>query len=152
MNLLSQDHVDLLRAMREAWPREPILVIGAAALDCHLGLSWRRTHDLDLSVAIDPASYAAALEQLGWRQDSDSPQRWTTPSGGFVDVLPTPPELIRQGSLRWPGRCNELSLVGFRLAFDDASPVGLAPDTQVGLASLPRGPEDGRLPRPAVGA
>ncbi len=136
MKPLHQDQTEVLRAMRVAWPEEAILVIGAAALDCHLGLSWRRTHDLDLSLAVEPADAAATLQQLGWRQAPDPPQRWTTPGGGYVDVLPASAEQIRQGSLRWPDGSAELSLVGFRLAFADASSIPVGEGAEVGLASL----------------
>lgn len=136
MKPLPQAQLDLLRSLREAWAEEPILVIGAAALDCHLGLSWRRTHDLDLSVAVEPADAATTLAGLGWRHDPGAPQRWTTPAGGFVDILPISSERIEEGSLQWPGDSTELTLIGFRLAFADAGPLVVAPGTEVGLASL----------------
>jgi predicted nucleotidyltransferase len=129
-------YVDALRALRAIWEPEQLLVIGAAAIEVHLGLRWRRTLDLDLSVAADLDAYAMDLLRLGWRRHQNAPQRWITPDGALIDVLPGHASLIRQGGFTWPDGSTWMNLVGFRLAFADAVAVEIAPGLAVRFASL----------------
>jgi len=133
---LPERQVAALRALRAIWSEDRFIVIGAAAVACHIGLAWRGTADLDLSVAAGPDAYAGDLQALGWRRERGAPQRWTTPAGGLVDVVPGAAALVRRGGFAWPEGGAEMSLVGFRLAFADAAPVVLAPRLRVRIASL----------------
>ena len=136
MNPLTERHVAVLRELRTLWPENRVIVIGAAAVACQIGLSWRGTVDLDLSIAAGLTGYARKLEGLGWRRERGVSQRWTTRKGDLVDVVPGAPALVRRGGFSWPDDGTTMSLVGFRLAFADAVPLDIAPRTRVRVASL----------------
>lgn len=130
-------HVAALRALHGVWNSGQFIVIGAAAIARHLDFGWRGTIDLDLSVASGLDGYARDLESLGWRRETDAPQRWIVPPDGFfVDVVPGDPSLVRQGGFTWPDGGAHMNLVGFRLAFADAVSVELASGSVVRVASL----------------
>ena len=40
---LAQDAIAALFAMRAAFPSQPLALIGATALGCHIPMKWRRT-------------------------------------------------------------------------------------------------------------
>lgn len=136
MIALRKRHIGALRALRTVWDSERFIVIGAAAIEVHLGLGWRSTVDLDLSVASGLDAYGQDLVSLGWRREANAPQRWVAPDGSVVDVLPGHPSLVSQGGFTWPGGSAHMNLVGFRLAFVDALPVEIAPGATVRFASL----------------
>lgn len=125
-----------LKAVRSIWDAERFVVIGAAAVACHIGLWWRGTVDLDLTVASGIEAYAGDLEALGWRRVRGAPQRWTAPDGSRVDVVPSGNELLMQGGFTWPDGDNRMDLTGFRLAHLDAVPVDLTKGCLVRVASL----------------
>ena len=135
MNGFAPTHVPLLRALGEVWGPDRFIVIGAAAVGYHIGMSWRGTLDLDLSVASGTDSYRAELEGMGWRQDKQAPQRWYSPENLVIDIVPADPDSIRAGSLAWPDG-STMNLLGFRLAFTDAVPVEIGPAIFVRVASL----------------
>jgi predicted nucleotidyltransferase len=137
VNPLPARQAALLRALQGIWTPEKFIVIGAAAIACHLDFRWRTTNDLDLSVAATPEDYAKDLERLRWRRERGAPQRWIAPDGSYVDILPAAPSLVREGEFTWPDGSARLNLVGFRLAFADSTPVKLARGTQARVASLP---------------
>lgn len=129
-------HPTVLRELLALWGSEEFIVIGAAAIACHLDLSWRETLDLDLSVASGPEACAEDLEGLGWRRREGAPQRWIVPDGFVVDVLPAHPALVSKGEFTWPDGSARLTLVGFRLAFADAVRLEVARGVSVRVASL----------------
>ena len=131
-----EPHVTVLRTLQTVWGSERFIVIGAAAVACHLGLRWRQTRDLDLSVTLGLDAYAGDLERLGWRREGNAPQRWIVPDGSLVDVVPGHASLVSAGGFTWPGGGAHMNLVGFRLAFADAVPVDLVPGATVRVASL----------------
>jgi predicted nucleotidyltransferase len=136
LNPLPEHHVAALREIRRLWPESHIIVIGASAVACHIGLSWRGTIDLDLSIAAALQVCDRKLESLGWRRRSGAPQRWTTPTGALVDVVPAARPQVRRGGFEWPDGGAAMSLVGFRLAFADAVPLAIGPRFKVRIASL----------------
>lgn len=130
-------HATVLRELQTIWPPEKFIVIGAAAIACHLDFRWRTTVDLDLSVATTPEDFAKDLQRLGWQREKGAQQRWIASDGSYVDVLPAPPSLVRKGEFTWPDGSARLSLVGFRLAFADAVPLEQTPGIHARVASLP---------------
>lgn len=111
-------------------------MIGAGAIACHLDFRWRRTFDLDLSVAARPEIYSEELERLGWHRRRGSQHEWDVPRGPHVDVLPADPVLVKNGKFTWADGSARLTLVGFRLAFSDAVSMEIGKDAQVQVASL----------------
>ena len=130
-------HAAVLRDLQTIWTPERFIVIGAAAIACHLDFRWRITVDLDLSVAATPEDFAKDLQGLGWRREKGAQQRWVAPDGTYVDVLPAPPAFVREGEFTWPDGSARLNLVGFRLAFADAVPLEQTPGIRARVASLP---------------
>jgi predicted nucleotidyltransferase len=130
-------HAAVLRDLQAIWSPEKFIVIGAAAIACHLDFRWRTTVDLDLSVATSPEDFVKDLQGLGWRREKGAQQRWIAADGSYVDVLPAPPSLVREGEFTWPDGSARLSLVGFRLAFADAVPLEQTPEIRARVASLP---------------
>ena len=135
MNGFAPAHVPILRALGEVWGPDRFIVIGAAAVGYHIGMTWRRTLDLDLSVAAGISGYAKDLEDLGWRQDDKVPQRWYAPADLIIDVIPAEPSSVRAGSFAWPDG-SRMSLLGFRLAFADAIPAEVGTAAHIRVASL----------------
>jgi predicted nucleotidyltransferase len=135
MNGFAPTHVQALRALGEVWGPDRFIVIGAAAVGYHIGMTWRGTLDLDLSVAAGIDTYAKDLEGLGWRQDDKVPQRWYAPADLIIDVVPAEPSSVRAGSFAWPDG-STMNLLGFQLAFADAIPVEVWPATTIRVASL----------------
>jgi len=136
LNPLPEHHIAVLRQVQRLWPERHIIVIGASAVACHIGLSWRGTIDLDLSIAAALRVCDRRLEGLGWHRGPGAPQRWTTPTGAMVDVVPAARTQIRRGGFEWPDGGAAMSLVGFRLAFADAVPLAIGRRFKVRIASL----------------
>ena len=73
MNRFAPTHIPVLRALAEVWGTNRFIVIGAAAVGYHIGMGWRGTLDLDLSVTAEIDKYTADLERLGWHRDQNAP-------------------------------------------------------------------------------
>jgi predicted nucleotidyltransferase len=130
--------VAALKKLRELWPDTPFVLVGASALGCFLDFRWRVTNDIDISVSIELDELPAGLDRLpGWLADPRAEHRWLAPEDVKVDILPAGPNLRRVGTLRWPRSGNELSLVGQRLAFEQAREVRVDPDLSIRVAPVP---------------
>ena len=135
MNPFLPDEVEALRALVRTWPNAKMVVLGAAALRCFMPMSWRTTEDLDLTVAASIEDTTAALSFLpGWSSDPRQEQRWRTPSGIAVDVVPASDEALARGHVEWPKSGFRMSLLGMRLAFQHAVAVRVAADLEVRVA------------------
>ena len=130
--------VAALRNLRELWPDTPFVLVGASALGCFLDFRWRATNDIDISVSIEVYELPAGLDRLpGWAADPRAEHRWLAPEDVKVDILPAGPKLRRAGTLRWPRTGNEMSLLGQRLAFEQARDVQVASDLCIRVAPVP---------------
>ncbi len=115
MSALSEAERRALETLSGVWSDHAIALIGASALRLHYGAAFpRSTEDLDLTVAIDLASFPGALAKLeGWRQDPRLEHRWYSREGVKVDVVPAGSwSGVEPGSLVWPGSGMLMSLVG----------------------------------------
>jgi predicted nucleotidyltransferase len=84
----------------------------------------RTTLDIDVAVALDLDEFQhleEALTTLGWRAERVQEQRWNTPRGNRVDLVPAGPALRKQGKIIWPRSGFVMSLAGFDHVFHDAS-------------------------------
>jgi predicted nucleotidyltransferase len=127
--------IDALRSLVRLWTPERFVVIGASALACFMDMRWRKTQDLDLSLAAPLHGYAVGIESLpGWSPDRVIEHRWHAPGDVRVDIVPANADLLREGELVWPKSRQRMSLVGFRLAFEQSVPVSVAPDLSVRVA------------------
>jgi predicted nucleotidyltransferase len=129
--------IEALRALSSAWPGAETVVVGASAIRCHMPMSWRTSEDLDLSVAASVADAIAAIARLpGWTPDPRQEQRWHSPAGIAVDIVPASPEALARGHLDWPRTGFRMSLLGMRLAFERGVGIRVAPDLAVKVIPL----------------
>jgi len=135
MTPLSEQQLQALQALTDLWGKEAFVLVGASALGCFLDLRWRKTLDLDLSVLIPMADYPAGLETLpGWRQDPRLEQRWHAPGEVAVDFVPIGGSDADDTEIVWPKSGFRMSIVVFRLAFDQAMPVNLGSGLNIRVA------------------
>lgn len=103
MTEFTKGELDALRAVSSLWPDAKLVILGASALQCFMSLGWRKTQDLDLSVAARVEDVSAAVAQLpGWLPDPRQEQRWITPDGVAVDLVPASHEALERGYIEWP--------------------------------------------------
>ncbi|HUH03205.1 MAG TPA: nucleotidyl transferase AbiEii/AbiGii toxin family protein [Kofleriaceae bacterium] len=117
------------------WPEQQIVVIGAAALRWQLGMEWRVTLDIDLTVALEVQDLASLRELPGWRRDPRHEQRWITDHGQRVDVVPAAARHLRDGMVTWPETGAMMDVSVLDLAFSCA--LKLPGLEGVAVASLP---------------
>jgi predicted nucleotidyltransferase len=137
MNPFLPDEVEAFRALVRTWPDAKMVVLGAAALRCFMPMSWRTTEDLDLTVAASIEDATAALSLLqGWSSDPRQEQRWRTPSGIAVDIVPASDDALARGHIEWPKSGFRMSLLGMRLAFRHAVAFRIAANLEVRVAPI----------------
>ena len=138
MSNFTDHQIEALRALFTLWPNERMTVVGASALACYMEMKWRRTHDLDVAVllAVEDASEDLA-NVSGWQRHPSKEHEWLTPDDVKVDIIPVAPKHLARGRIKWPKTDVEMSLVGFRLAFDHSEPTSIAPDVMVHVAPVP---------------
>ena len=120
---LTPGQVAALRQLGEAHPEAPFVVIGAAALGAWVDMRWRRTEDLDVTVAVSVEDLdASPLLAGGWRRDDREEQRWHAP-GAKVDIVPCSSAALAAGEVVWPRSGDRMSLVGFRHLLPTAQPL-----------------------------
>lgn len=138
MARLTKPQMDALRSLQGIWGQEAFVLIGASALDCILGMDWRGTHDLDLSVALSIGEYRNALESLPeWRRHPTLEHEWLAPGNVRVDIVPASVKHLEAGEIVWPGSGARMSTTGLRLAFDSSKPIRLAEDLLIRVAPPP---------------
>jgi predicted nucleotidyltransferase len=138
MTRLLPEQTDTLRQLSELWRSTPFVLIGASALALQIDLEWRQTNDLDFVVSVALEDYPAGLAGLPGRERlRDAEHAWRSPTGVRVDVIPADPSLLEAGSLTWPESGHRMSLVGFRLAFDDHVPIAIDGRHSVEIATTP---------------
>ena len=125
-----------LARLAQLWPNTRFAVVGASALGCFLEMRWRKTNDLDVTVAVDIDEFPAGLDQVGWNRDPHLDQCWYTPDGLKVDVLPAGGVLNGNTTLVWRDG-HEMNMVGFRLPFVAGEQVPLASGEHILVAPPP---------------
>jgi predicted nucleotidyltransferase len=133
----SASQVRALRQLADLWGADRFVLIGASALGCFLEMRWRQTGDLDLTVAASLEEYLGALLPPGWTRDPRMEQRWSTPEGDLVDIIPAGPELLRQGEVTWPRTGHRMTLLGLGLAFDHAKRIAVFEQFTLRVAPIP---------------
>lgn len=137
MNGFTEGQRRALRALLSVWNAEKFVVVGANAVHYHLGLGERATYDLDLSVAAAPGTIEFDLEKLGWVRDTASLQRWHSEENERIDIIPASKAAIEAGGFTWQDGSARMSLVGFRMAHENAAPVPIGESASVRVATLP---------------
>jgi predicted nucleotidyltransferase len=119
MTGFTPEQAAVLRSLRGSWAEEKFVVIGATAIGCHLDFRWRKTRDLDLSIAAGIEECRKALERIpGWIRHERIEHEWTAPGNVRVDVIPANRTALESGRIDWPGG-STMSAVGLRAAFAD---------------------------------
>lgn len=127
MSAFSESQIQDLRDLQHAargLGAEPV-IIGAMAYRLFIDDTDRQTYDIDLAVALDLDEFdrlGEVLMTLGWCQQKVQEQRWMTPRGNRIDLLPAGPSLRRDGKVVWPQSGFVMSLAGFDHVFQDAAP------------------------------
>ena len=135
MTPLTEEQVQALRELIGLWKPEGFVLVGASALGCFFELRWRKTQDLDLAVLIPLEDYPGGLETLpGWQPDSRLEHRWHTPGNVAVDFIPIGGEATDDTEIVWPRSGFRMSIVGLRLASDNARQLELATDVRIRVA------------------
>jgi len=139
---LLPEQVESLRQLQELCRGfgADVVIIGAIAYRVWVDDPQRQTEDLDLAVALDFPEFEAlthALSDLGWRQDARREQRWHSPQGGRLDLLPAGERLRKQGWVEWPRSGMRMSLVGFASVFASSPERVIAPGLVAKVVGLP---------------
>lgn len=124
-----------LASLASHWPEQMLVVIGAAALRWQLGLEWRVTRDLDLTVAVEVHELGSLQELAGWRRDPRHEQRWISDVGQRVDVVPAAARHLQEGTVTWPETGAVMDVSVLDLAFACGHALDGLPG--VAVASLP---------------
>ena len=126
----------VLRQLKSVCEDAQVCLIGASAIAWHIANYWRYTNDLHLAVAVSmDALFERVGELSGWRRDPQMEHRWHAPGNLNVDILPAGPEHLRAGYVEWPSGIR-MSLSGFRLALERATPVQTGGDLLLDIAPL----------------
>ena len=104
-----------LSELADAFAPDPVVVLGASALQFHRPSRARSTLDVDVAVG---AEVHVRLMPAGWTQ-SGPPHRWVLDHGLPIDIVPATDEDVRRGHVDWPGGLR-MSLLGVDLAVRDA--------------------------------
>lgn len=137
MTLLAEDQVEALRDLASLWPGARWSLIGASALTCLMPGFHRPTYDLDVTMAASVNELPSELNKPpGWQRDKRHQQRWLTPSGAKVDLIPAGPDLLAAGQVTWPSG-HVMSLRGFRHAFSSTCQVEVAPGFRIEIPTVP---------------
>jgi predicted nucleotidyltransferase len=118
-------------------PGRRIVLIGAAALACHMEMRWRRTNDLDLTVFAEQAELESDLRKLGWIRHEQTEHRWTSKEGVLVDVLPVTAANVAEGKRAFAETGHVMSLVGFDLVLSRFVQVPLNRSVLLDVATVP---------------
>lgn len=121
MSAFTPAQEEALADVSDAVGLAPVVLIGAAAIDLHVPMGWRRTQDLDLVVAIDLDTFHALPSHLpGWTRDPRREHAWRSPRCVDVDLVPAGPSLRAKGEVVFPRSGNVMDLSAIDLAFEHA--------------------------------
>lgn len=121
MSAFTPAQAEALADVSDAVAPAPVVLIGAAAVDLHVPMGWRRTQDLDLVVAIELDAFHALSSRLpGWTHDPRREHAWRSPRGVDIDLVPAGPSLRAQGEVVFPRSGNVMDLAAINLAFEHA--------------------------------
>ena len=123
--------------LRRACSGRTIVLIGASALGCWLEMRWRRTNDLDLTVVADQGELREMLRARSWEPDSRHEQRWVSPHGVTVDLLPASAANLARGEILFSQSGRTMNLAGFDLAIKQNVLLELEEGAAVAVATVP---------------
>lgn len=139
MNPFSERHVRAVESVRNLWPGERFVIVGGLAVAHHTGMPWRVTRDMDVAIAIQVEEFPGPLLKMeSWGPDPEGREhRRVFEESLFVDFLPVGSALDGDKTITWPESQQEMTVVGFRLAFEHATEVTIGAGTRACVADLP---------------
>lgn len=137
VSVFTDDQAAALGELSAHFADTPPVVIGAVGLGCHLPMTWRRTNDLDLTLAVDLPALGRITRLPGWKRDERLPYRFLSPGGLRVDLLPSCAELLERGELVFADTGQVMNLVGFDLALRHNVAFQLAHGASIHVATVP---------------
>ena len=139
MNSFSERHARAIESIRGLWPEARFVVVGGLAVAHHTGMRWRVTKDLDLAITIAVDEFPGPLSGTPvWESDPGGREHRKVFEGHLqVDFLPIGSALEVSGTITWPKSRQQMTIVGFGLAFEYQSEITIGVDTRVEVADLP---------------
>lgn len=123
--MLTEEQINAIGVLQDRWGHESVVLVGAAGLGLFLDMRWRRTDDLDLTVACDVEGVLGLGTQLpGWRRGGHGEHSLLAPASVRIDLIPASDSMLADGHVQWPSGFR-MNLAGMRLAFDHAVAVEL---------------------------
>lgn len=140
--------VDLVAAMRNAWPAGEPLLVGATARDILLSYAHgipiqRATFDIDFAVAVETWDHfkkvrEALLGSADFAEVSGMPHRLLFKRDTKLDLIPFGGVERPDRTIAWPPKQDEvMHVLGYREAMRDAVDVLLPSGQQIKTVSLP---------------
>jgi predicted nucleotidyltransferase len=131
----SAEQIRAVGDLRTLWGPDSMVLVGASALGCFMDLSWRQTHDLDLSVSMTIDEYPGSLPGLpGWKSHPAREHEWLSPDGVRVDILPSAARHLEAEEIIWPKSGLRMSLIGIGLACERSRSVHVVDDLWLRVA------------------
>lgn len=121
--ILTEAQILAIQDVRFAFPTQPVVLIGAAALALHYAdQGLRRTNDLDLTLLCEDFQIDHVGEQLvTFRQDPKIVHRFHHKATGLqVDLLAVGPTALSKGERIFSETGSIMNVTGFDLALDSS--------------------------------
>jgi len=135
--MFTADQVRALQTLVRIWSIERFALIGASAMQWHLGERSRATHDIDVILGVSLDRYPAGLDsESGWSRHLKREHTWVAPGDVYVDVVPAGTDEGALNVLIWPESGFQMNLAGLRLALDQAVPIEAVPGLIIRVAPL----------------
>ncbi|MCK5797811.1 MAG: hypothetical protein KAI47_11535, partial [Deltaproteobacteria bacterium] len=95
------------------------VIVGASALGFYCDMTWRKTADVDLVIAIEMEDFPFGIDALeGW-QRGNKEHEFCSAEGVKIDIIPAGPALLVRGQVAWPSG-HTMNLTGIDLALQHA--------------------------------
>lgn len=117
--MLTDNQLRAIRDVRLAFPSEPLVLIGAAALMVHFDNAFvRRTNDVDLTLlCADLDTHTVASRLTAFAQDKSIPHRFRhIDTDVYIDLLAVGPTALERGAVTFSQTGTIMNLTGFDLA------------------------------------
>lgn len=136
MSAFTAEQAEAIVSLKHVFPDDKLVVIGAVALGCHLPNAWRRTNDLDLTLAVDIDRFGLLEGTPHWQRDSRLPYRFKH-RDLRVDLLPSSRRYLVEAAVTFAHTGQVMNLTGFDLALQHNVEMPLPAHGSVAVATVP---------------
>ncbi len=137
MTAFTEEQAAAIISLRRAFPGEKLVVIGSVGLGCHLPNAWRRTNDIDLTIAVEFNRFGLLRASAEWKADTALEYRFTHENGLRVDLLPSAKRYLDEGAITFAHTGQVMNLMGFDLALQHTVEIALPRGDAVSVATVP---------------